>query len=112
MVIPDFLMCRIKTGTFSCQHVLTEIFQQTVYQITFFYNFHNKFMKSPGIFEFRDSISVSPHPISSYIPWNSIIKYQMKLIHIADTQLGLAAFNRLDPGSGMNLREKQVYNNF
>jgi len=36
----------------------------------------------------------------------------MKLIHIADTQLGLAAFNRLDPGSGMNLREKQVYNNF
>jgi len=36
----------------------------------------------------------------------------MKLIHIADTRLGLTAFNRLDPGSGMNLREKQVYDNF
>jgi exonuclease SbcD len=30
----------------------------------------------------------------------------MKLIHIADTHLGMAAFNRLDPESGMNLREK------
>jgi DNA repair protein SbcD/Mre11 len=36
----------------------------------------------------------------------------MHLIHIADTHLGLAAFNRLDPENGMNLREKQVYNNF
>ncbi|MHB8163227.1 MAG: metallophosphoesterase family protein [Methanoregula sp.] len=36
----------------------------------------------------------------------------MKLIHIADTHLGLSAFNRLDPESGMNLREKQVYDNF
>jgi len=36
----------------------------------------------------------------------------MNLIHIADTHLGLAAFNRLDPESGMNLREKQVYDNF
>jgi DNA repair exonuclease SbcCD nuclease subunit len=36
----------------------------------------------------------------------------MKLIHIADTHLGLAAFSRLDPESGMNLREKQVYDNF
>ncbi|MCX6685126.1 MAG: hypothetical protein NTV10_00500 [Methanoregula sp.] len=36
----------------------------------------------------------------------------MKLIHVADTHLGLAAFNRLDPESGMNLREKQVYDNF
>jgi len=36
----------------------------------------------------------------------------MKLIHIADTHLGLAAFNRLDPESGMNLREKQIYDNF
>jgi exonuclease SbcD len=36
----------------------------------------------------------------------------MKLIHIADTHLGLAAFNRLDPETGMNLREKQVYDNF
>jgi exonuclease SbcD len=36
----------------------------------------------------------------------------MHLIHIADTHLGLAAFNRLDPESGMNLREKQVYENF
>jgi len=36
----------------------------------------------------------------------------MHLIHIADTHLGFAAFNRLDPESGMNLREKQVYDNF
>ena len=36
----------------------------------------------------------------------------MNLIHIADTHLGLAAFNRLDPESGMNLREKQIYDNF
>jgi DNA repair exonuclease SbcCD nuclease subunit len=36
----------------------------------------------------------------------------MRLIHIADTHLGLAAFNRLDPESGMNLREKQVFENF
>jgi DNA repair exonuclease SbcCD nuclease subunit len=36
----------------------------------------------------------------------------MKLIHFADTHLGLAAFNRLDPESGMNLREKQIYDNF
>ena len=33
----------------------------------------------------------------------------MKIIHIADTHLGLAAFNRLDPESGMNLREKVIY---
>src|SRR5208337_1126213 len=36
----------------------------------------------------------------------------MTLIHIADTHLGLAAFNRLDPESGMNLRERQIYDNF
>jgi len=36
----------------------------------------------------------------------------MKLIHIADTHLGLAAFSRLDPESGVNLREKQIYDNF
>jgi len=36
----------------------------------------------------------------------------MKLIHIADTHLILAAFSRLDPASGMNLREKQIYDNF
>jgi exonuclease SbcD len=36
----------------------------------------------------------------------------MHLIHIADTHLGLAAFNRLDPATGMNLREKQIYDNF
>ena len=36
----------------------------------------------------------------------------MHLNHIADTHLGLAAFNRLDPESSMNLREKQVYDNF
>jgi DNA repair exonuclease SbcCD nuclease subunit len=36
----------------------------------------------------------------------------MKIIHIADTHLGLAAFSRLDSASGMNLREKQIYDNF
>ncbi len=36
----------------------------------------------------------------------------MKIIHIADTHLGLSQFNRLDPESGMNLREKQIYDNF
>lgn len=36
----------------------------------------------------------------------------MKLIHIADTHLGLAAFSRLDPETGINLREKQIYDNF
>jgi exonuclease SbcD len=39
-------------------------------------------------------------------------EYEMKLIHIADTHLGHAAFNRLDAESGMNLREKQIYDNF
>ena len=36
----------------------------------------------------------------------------MHLIHIADTHLGLAAFNRLDPESGMTLGEEQVNDNF
>jgi DNA repair exonuclease SbcCD nuclease subunit len=36
----------------------------------------------------------------------------MKLIHIADIRLGLAAFKRLYTESGMNLREKHVYDNF
>jgi len=36
----------------------------------------------------------------------------MRFVHIADSHLGLAAFNRLDPECGMNLREKQVYDNF
>jgi DNA repair protein SbcD/Mre11 len=36
----------------------------------------------------------------------------MRLFHIADTHLGLSQFNRLDPASGMNLREKQIYDNF
>jgi DNA repair exonuclease SbcCD nuclease subunit len=36
----------------------------------------------------------------------------MKLIHIADTHLGHAQFSKLDPESGMNLREKQIYDNF
>lgn len=36
----------------------------------------------------------------------------MKLFHIADTHLGLAAFSRLDPATGMNLREKQIDDTF
>lgn len=36
----------------------------------------------------------------------------MKIIHIADTHLGLSAFNRVDPETGMNLREQLIYDNF
>jgi DNA repair exonuclease SbcCD nuclease subunit len=36
----------------------------------------------------------------------------MHFVHIADTHLGLAAFSKIDPESGMNLREKLVYENF
>jgi exonuclease SbcD len=36
----------------------------------------------------------------------------MKLVHIADTHLGMAQFNRIDPDTGMNLREKLIYGNF
>jgi exonuclease SbcD len=36
----------------------------------------------------------------------------MRFVHIADTHLGLAAFNKLDPESGINLREKLIYDNF
>jgi exonuclease SbcD len=36
----------------------------------------------------------------------------MKLVHIADTHLGLSAFNRVDPDTGMNLREQLIYDNF
>ena len=36
----------------------------------------------------------------------------MKIIHIADTHLGATAFSRIDQETGMNLREKQIYDNF
>ncbi len=36
----------------------------------------------------------------------------MKIVHLADTHLGLAAFNRVDPETGMNLREQFIYENF
>lgn len=35
----------------------------------------------------------------------------MRIVHIADTHLGLAAFGRLDE-DGMNLRERLIYDNF
>lgn len=35
----------------------------------------------------------------------------MKIVHIADSHLGLAAFNKLD-ADGMNLRERLMYDNF
>ncbi|NYT05604.1 MAG: metallophosphoesterase [Methanomicrobiales archaeon] len=35
----------------------------------------------------------------------------MRIVHIADSHLGLAAFSRVD-GDGMNLRERLVYENF
>jgi exonuclease SbcD len=36
----------------------------------------------------------------------------MRFVHIADTHLGLAAFNKIDPDTGMNLRERLIYDNF
>ncbi|WP_292517491.1 exonuclease SbcCD subunit D [Methanoculleus sp.] len=36
----------------------------------------------------------------------------MKIVHLADTHLGLSAFNRVDPETGMNLREQFIYDNF
>lgn len=36
----------------------------------------------------------------------------MRFVHIADTHLGLAAFNKIDPESGMNMRERLIYDNF
>jgi exonuclease SbcD len=36
----------------------------------------------------------------------------MRFVHIADTHLGLASFSRIDPESGMNLRERLIYENF
>ncbi len=36
----------------------------------------------------------------------------MKIVHLADTHLGLSAFNRVDPDTGMNLREQLIYDNF
>ncbi|MCQ8893039.1 MAG: metallophosphoesterase [Methanolinea sp.] len=36
----------------------------------------------------------------------------MKIVHIADTHLGLAQFQKVDPDTGMNLREKLIYDNF
>ncbi|MDD1654716.1 MAG: metallophosphoesterase [Methanomicrobiales archaeon] len=36
----------------------------------------------------------------------------MRIVHLADSHLGMSAFHRLDPETGMNLREKQVYRHF
>ncbi|NLA38375.1 MAG: exonuclease SbcCD subunit D [Methanomicrobiales archaeon] len=36
----------------------------------------------------------------------------MEIVHVADTHLGLSAFNRVDPETGMNLREQLIYDNF
>ncbi len=36
----------------------------------------------------------------------------MKIMHIADTHLGLSAFNKIDSKTGSNLRETEIYNNF
>ncbi|HDR73090.1 MAG TPA: metallophosphoesterase [Methanoculleus sp.] len=36
----------------------------------------------------------------------------MRFVHIADTHLGLAAFHKIDPETGMNLRERLIYDNF
>jgi len=56
---------------------------------------------------------LSPHPPFTYNPGRQKeTSEKMNLIHIADTHLGLSQFNRLDPESGLNLREKQIYENF
>jgi len=36
----------------------------------------------------------------------------MRIVHLADSHLGLSAFHRLDPETGMNLREMLVYRHF
>ena len=36
----------------------------------------------------------------------------MRFVHIGDSHLGLSQFNRLDPETSMNLRERLVYANF
>src|SRR5690554_4326229 len=36
----------------------------------------------------------------------------MRIVHIADTHLGLSAFHKLDSETGMNLRERLLYDNF
>jgi DNA repair exonuclease SbcCD nuclease subunit len=36
----------------------------------------------------------------------------MKLLHVADTHLGYSAYNKLDPDSGLNQREVDVYDAF
>lgn len=36
----------------------------------------------------------------------------MKIVHISDTHIGISMFSRTDPLTGMNLREKQIYDNF
>jgi DNA repair exonuclease SbcCD nuclease subunit len=36
----------------------------------------------------------------------------MKLLHLADTHLGYSAYNKLDPDTGLNQREVDVYNAF
>ena len=36
----------------------------------------------------------------------------MRIVHVADSHLGLSAFHRLEPETGMNLREKLIYRHF
>ena len=36
----------------------------------------------------------------------------MKIVHIADTHIGYSAYNKLDPDTGINQREQDVYNAF
>ncbi|MGC9435170.1 MAG: metallophosphoesterase family protein [Methanomicrobiales archaeon] len=36
----------------------------------------------------------------------------MTFVHLADTHLGMTAFQAVDPESGMNLRERLIYDNF
>jgi DNA repair exonuclease SbcCD nuclease subunit len=37
---------------------------------------------------------------------------KMKILHLADTHLGYTAYNKLDPDTGINQREQDVYNTF
>jgi DNA repair exonuclease SbcCD nuclease subunit len=38
--------------------------------------------------------------------------HQLKIFHLADTHLGFSAYNKLDPESGLNQREMDLYNAF
>ena len=43
---------------------------------------------------------------------NLLFPSYMKIVHIADTHIGYSRYNRIDPETGLNVREKDVYDAF